>query len=291
MPRPNLDRGGGGLQGQFGNQHLADLLSGRAPIDAGAIAMVSQGLVLREGMKGDGLKRIQMLLGIGGAAQDGAFGKGTAGRVRQFQERAGLPVTGEVDAATLSALEAQQAGPNGILFSHATAGASSDTARQERLKAGVGASETMAETDLARVAAMRDVFVQVARTFDLPPALLAAMASRETRGGNALRADGYSRWDGQGFGVLQVDKNHHTPVGGPRSVEHVTQAAQILTDMRDAMRRRHPDWSEADLLQAAVASYNKGPNVRSMDRVDKGTTGADYSSDTWARARYYAPLF
>ncbi len=282
---------GGGLQGRLGNQQLAALMSGRAPVDAAAVRLVRQGLVLREGMRGDGLKRIQMLLGIGPSGQDGAFGPGTARRVEVFQQRHGLPATGEVDAATLSALEARQQGPNGILFQHATDGASAATARQERLTKGVGASETMAETDRARVEAMKSVFQDVARRYDFPPALLAAIASRETRGGTALDSQGYSRWEGQGFGVMQVDKNHHTPQGGPRSTQHVEQAAQILSDMRASMQRQHPDWSQDQLLQAAVASYNKGPNVRSPARVDRGTTGGDYSSDVWARARYYSRFF
>jgi len=282
---------GAGLQGTLGNAALADLLSGRAPVDAQAVGLVQQGLVLREGMRGDGLKRVQMLLGIGPSGQDGVYGPGTAGRVRLFQERAGLPETGEVDAATLQALEAQTQGENGILFQHATNGASRATARQERLRAGVGASESMAETDRGRVEAFHEALTTVARRYDFPPALLAAIASRETRGGIALDSQGYSRWDGQGFGVMQVDKNHHTPQGGPRSVEHIEQAAKILDDMRSMMRRRHRDWSEDQLLQAAVASYNKGPQVRSQARVDRGTTGGDYSSDVWARARYYSRFF
>jgi peptidoglycan hydrolase-like protein with peptidoglycan-binding domain len=282
---------GGGLQSRLGNQALADLLSGRAPIDEQAVQFVHQGLVLREGMRGDGLKRLQMLMGIGPSGQDGAFGPGTAGRVRLFQQRHGLPATGEIDAATLQALEAQTQGDNGILFQHATEGASQATARQERLQAGVGASESMAQTDRQRVLAMKQQLTSVARKYDFPPALLAAIASRETRGGTALDSEGYSRWDGQGFGVMQVDKNHHTPQGGPRSTEHIEQAAQILDGMRQSMQRRHPEWSKDQLLQAAVASYNKGPNVRSQARVDKGTTGGDYSSDVWARAREYARDF
>ncbi len=66
------------------------------------------GSVLQYGSRGEGVKRIQQLLmqsGItvnGGA--DGIFGLATQRAVRTFQQAKGLPVTGQVDAATDAAL-------------------------------------------------------------------------------------------------------------------------------------------------------------------------------------------
>lgn len=66
------------------------------------------GSVLQYGSRGDGVKRVQTLLmqaGItvnGGA--DGIFGLATQRAVRTFQQAKGLPVTGQVDAATDAAL-------------------------------------------------------------------------------------------------------------------------------------------------------------------------------------------
>jgi hypothetical protein len=44
------------------------------------------------------------LLGFRAGAEDGVYGSNTRGTVRQFQEVLGLPVTGELDAATVSIL-------------------------------------------------------------------------------------------------------------------------------------------------------------------------------------------
>ena len=59
---------------------------------------------LKNGSKGTGVKTVQTLLGI---KADGAFGPGTAKAVQDFQKKAGLPVTGVVDTATLNALKAK----------------------------------------------------------------------------------------------------------------------------------------------------------------------------------------
>jgi peptidoglycan hydrolase-like protein with peptidoglycan-binding domain len=59
---------------------------------------------LKNGAKGSGVKNVQTLLGI---KADGSFGPGTAKAVQDFQKKAGLPVTGVVDQATLKALKAK----------------------------------------------------------------------------------------------------------------------------------------------------------------------------------------
>lgn len=197
-------------------------------------------------------------------------------------------------APTRPAQQAQPAPtPNDLLFAHETTGASRTTARGQGVPgSGVAASETMAEQDRVRLDGMQQVFLDVAARYGLPPALLAAIASRETRAGTQLDRNGYSRWDGQGFGVMQVDKNSHTPQGGARSVEHVSQAASILAGYRDQLAKKFPTWSPDQILQAAVYAYNAGPSrVKSFEGLDKVSPGKDYSSDVWARARYLAPGF
>ena len=164
---------------------------------------------------------------------------------------------------------------NGILFDHKTAGASSTTARGNGVGGqGEEASEAMADQDRKRLLGMRDSFMAAADKYDLPPALLAAIASRETRGGNQLRWDGYSQWDGNGFGVMQVDYRHHRPQGSARSQAHVEQAAAILADYRKVIQRNFPDWTESRQLQAAVYAYNRGPgsvtSSGSLDALSRG---------------------
>lgn len=58
--------------------------------------------------KGEGVRRVQQLLGV---EADSYFGNDTFNALITFQAQAGLPVTGEVDAATWRALDPMQSGP------------------------------------------------------------------------------------------------------------------------------------------------------------------------------------
>ena len=77
---------------------------------------VLKGGKLGKGAKGDGVAKLQqalqdMAFTVPGGA-DGAYGGNSAQAVKNFQSMAGLPPTGEVDAATLAALD-QHAPPVG----------------------------------------------------------------------------------------------------------------------------------------------------------------------------------
>jgi len=168
-----------------------------------------------------------------------------------------------------------------------TAGASAVTAAQDGLQPGVAASEQMAQTDLQRVLALKDAFLLSGKTFDVPPALLAAIASRESRCGNVLAPDGTGD-QGNGFGIMQVDKRFHRAVGGPRSQEHINQATEILVDFRRQVHRKHPSWADKHVLKGALVAYNSGiGNVQTIAHMDSGTTGNDYGADVLARAQFY----
>ena len=103
---------------------------------------------------------------------------------------------------------------------------------------------------------------------------------------------GYSIYDGAGFGLMQVDRRHHSPAGGPTSREHIEQAAEILASFRGAILRKHPDWSPSEQLRGAICAYNTGSGgIQTVGGMDRGTTGKDYSGDVWIRAQRYARLF
>lgn len=184
-----------------------------------------------------------------------------------------------------------EADPNAILFEAASAGASNATAKQDKLPGrgitGVQASETMAETDRKRVMQHKAKFEEAAGKFDLPPALLAAIASRESRGGNILK-NGFGD-HGHGFGLMQVDdKNSFVEKeGGPTGQPHINQATGILKEKLLAVKRKFPELSAVEQLQTAVSRYNGGAGLPAPDS-DKRTTGGDYMNDVWARARFYA---
>ena len=182
---------------------------------------------------------------------------------------------------------------NAILDQFQSAGASDRTARQDGLPQrgirGVAASEAMAQTDRARVMRHKDKFKEAGRQFGLPPALLAAIASRESRGGNVLDAKGEGD-NGHGFGLMQVDDRNPFPIqrdGGPAGLAHIIQATGILRDKLTAARRRFPNLSEVEQLVVAVSRYNGGKGLPPPNS-DRGTTGGDYMNDVWARARFYA---
>ena len=180
---------------------------------------------------------------------------------------------------------------NTIIAQFVAAGASARTASQDHLPAGGRqASQAMAETDLGRVRPLIAKFNAAGSKTNLPPALLAAIASRESRCGNVLDRNGFG--DGENaFGIMQVDKRSHTLEGepDPRSQAHIDQAAEILNAAFEQARQKFADQPLERQLQAAVAGYNCGINaVQSPTTADEHTTGRDYSNDVWTRAGFYA---
>ena len=186
-----------------------------------------------------------------------------------------------------------RADPNAILFEAESLGASDGTAKQDKLPqrgvTGVAASEAMAQTDRTRVMKHKARFEEAGRKFNAPPALLAAIASRESRGGAVLDSRGFGD-HGRGFGLMQVDVGNPFPVvqdGGPTGQPHIDQATSILKDKLKAARSKFPALSAVEEWQAAVSRYNGGAGL-TPPNSDKGTTGGDYMNDVWARARFYA---
>jgi hypothetical protein len=214
---------------------------------------------------------------------DGRTGDGTVGLAPNTDP----PYTGtkwQVEPAVISE------DPNAILYELAPTGASAETAEPDGLPGGVESSRTMAETDAPNVLRFVERFQVAGAEYNLPPALLAAIASRESRGGSAL-SDNCTGDNGNGIGIMQVDRNFHDPADPGDdcgSQEHINQAASILRGFVDQAAAAHPEWSAATQLQAGTASYNGGADQIEVPGFDEGTTGGDYSNDVIARAQYYA---
>ncbi len=197
----------------------------------------------------------------------------------------------QAHAAQAPLAAAAASNPNAILSKYRPTGASAATAKQDRLPGGVASSHKMAQTDLPKIKKFADEFAAAGRKHGVPPALLAAIASRESRGGSALDSRGFGD-HGNGFGLMQVDKRFHSLKGGPFSAAHIDQAAGILKSYLNQVKARHPSWPPEQQLRGAVAAYNSGVgNVQTIERMDVGTTGNDYSNDVWARAQALAPHF
>ena len=249
---------------------------------------------LEMGDRGPEVEALQEMIGFN--RPDGVFGPMTLKQLVLFQGAYNMVESGVLDLPTyarLSPVMASGTDINSILFRQVGTGASSGTAWQDRLSGGQGSSQTMAENDEAKVMQFKEHFETASARYGIPAAVLAAICSRETRGGSQLNDEGYSIYGGNdGFGLMQVDAGHHSPAGGPESYEHIEQAAGILASFGDYLRNKHPDWTDAQILKASLAAYNCGPGrINSVANMDGYTTGGDYSNDTWVRAQYYARYF
>uniref|UniRef100_A0A663LW01 Lysozyme g n=2 Tax=Athene cunicularia TaxID=194338 RepID=A0A663LW01_ATHCN len=168
-----------------------------------------------------------------------------------------------------------------------TPGASCKTAKSEGLSyCGVKASEKIAERDLGAMNRYRTLIKKVGEKLCVEPAVIAGIISRESHAGKILK-NGWGD-NGNGFGLMQVDKKSHTPVGQWNSETHLTQGTNILIMMIKTIQGKFPRWTRDQQLKGGISAYNAGAsNVRSYDKMDIGTTHDDYSNDVVARAQYY----
>ncbi|XP_037830951.1 lysozyme g [Kryptolebias marmoratus] len=191
--------------------------------------------------------------------------------------------------------DSEASGRYGDITKVKTTGASKKTAQQDRLGyKGERASHKMAKMDAGRMEKYKSMICKVANEFEVDPALIAAIISRESRAGNILK-DGWGDWDSQrkaynAWGLMQVDVNPkgggHTPEGNWNSKENLRQGTQILVDFIDKIRTKFPRWSKEQQLKGGIAAYNMGDgNIHSYENVDANTTGRDYSNDVVARAQ------
>ncbi|XP_061586190.1 lysozyme g-like [Cololabis saira] len=168
-----------------------------------------------------------------------------------------------------------------------TSGASWETSQQDRLSVtGVSASHQMAQIDVGRMATYKTMIQRVGGRLGIDPALIAGIISRESRAGNALQ----NGWGdhGNAWGLMQVDKRHHTIQGDWNSEEHLSQGTDILVYFIKRIQNKFPSWSREQQLKGGLAAYNMGDgNVHSYQDVDAQTTGRDYSNDVAARAQWY----
>ncbi|HVK69895.1 MAG TPA: type VI secretion system tip protein TssI/VgrG [Polyangium sp.] len=142
----------------------------------------------------------------------------------------------------------------------------------------------------------KELAKKIGERYDIPPALALAWMNRESAFGEFLDANGYSKFDGMGFGLFQVDKRYHTPKGGPSDWHHIDQAMDIYKGYIRQIKDKHPGWSEEEYLAAGLVAYNAGPSnaqtrpssTAAWAQLDKGTAHDDYSRDVWAEAQWYS---
>ncbi len=164
-----------------------------------------------------------------------------------------------------------------------------------------GKFQQIAAARKANAEKYQDLAKQIGEKYNIPPAMALAWMNRESAYGDFLNSAGYSKFDGQGFGLYQVDKRYHTPKGGPADWDHIDQAMGIYKDYVGQIKAKNPGWTEEEYLAAGLVGYNAGPgNARTRPsspeawaQLDDGTASVadpkgDYSRDVWAEAQWYA---
>ncbi|NXT78177.1 LYG protein, partial [Zapornia atra] len=115
---------------------------------------------------------------------------------------------------------------------------------------GVRASETIAARDLQAMNSYKTLIKRVGEKLCVEPALIAGIISRESHVGKILK----NGWGdhGNGFGLMQVDKRSHTPVGAWNSEAHVTQGTNILISMIKIIQKKFSNWTKEQQLKGKV---------------------------------------
>ncbi|XP_070607085.1 lysozyme g-like protein 2 [Erythrolamprus reginae] len=168
-----------------------------------------------------------------------------------------------------------------------TTGASLETGKQEGLEfGGVEASKIIARRDLNNLEKYKMKIKRVSEKTNIDAPMIAGIISRESHAGTILK-DGWGD-HGNGFGLMQVDRRHHEPIGTWDSEEHINQGTLILRGMIEEIKKKFPSWTKEQQLKGGISAYNAGPkNVQSYERMDIGTANNDYSNDVVARAKFY----
>ncbi|XP_055864976.1 glycine, glutamate and proline-rich protein-like [Biomphalaria glabrata] len=156
---------------------------------------------------------------------------------------------------------------------------------------GVAASEADVAYDIPALERHRNCYQASADRNCIQASVLAAIASRESRGGTLLVATGGWGDNHNAWGIMQCDVRYSglpcTSVPWD-SCEHIEMLVnRLLVPYVNQVHNKFPSWSMDQALQGALAGYNGGVSrVTSWADVDAGTTGHDYSNDVVARAKY-----
>jgi soluble lytic murein transglycosylase-like protein len=172
-----------------------------------------------------------------------------------------------------------------------TSGMGLKTAKAEKVPLGPEGSTIVAVRDWARLEAFKQLFLDSANLWEVPAALLAGICSRETHGKSVVGDKG------NGIGLMQIDKRSHKFARSEEALtpdKNIDVGAAILSTYLYQLSKdpKKKEWQPVYLLKGAVAAYNSGvKNIVTIERMDVGTTGGDYSSDVWERAKALIPYF
>ena len=150
-----------------------------------------------------------------------------------------------------------------------------------------------ARTDAGRIQALAPMINRAAQQYNIPPAILAGIISRETRGHNVIGDNGH------GHGLAQIDDRSFGQwtrawrAAGMPAGEGIRKGAEVFAAKRRYLRGQFPNMSESQLLSATLSAYNGGEGrvaraIRQGRPTDSVTTGRDYAQDVLNRASVFA---
>jgi hypothetical protein len=228
---------------------------------------------------------------------DGFFGRETEAALMRFQSEHGLDSDGIAGPRTWGMLLGTPLAEASVQFE--------TTCRRD---------DPALSPHVAAACAFQDKVTAIAHEHDFPAALIAAIGSRESAWGLALRPKGpagtgdFTRRScptalrqgplppdgGYGRGLMQIDYDAHefARSGTWREPEqNIRYGCKVLAGNRDFFRRRTQLTGTA-LLRAMLAAYNCGAGnvVRALNAgldVDYFTSHRDYSADTLNRAGFF----
>uniref|UniRef100_UPI0037E99E92 uncharacterized protein isoform X2 n=1 Tax=Semicossyphus pulcher TaxID=241346 RepID=UPI0037E99E92 len=165
-----------------------------------------------------------------------------------------------------------------------------DTAKANRLSiTGIEASHELAGRDLTELQKYKEIIHTVGKKHHVPPALIAAIISRQSQAGTNLLNSGFGKIDPNCFGLMQINKIYHPVTGGAFSREHVDQGVAYLCLLTEKMEKKK-GWSKEQHLKGALASYIAGEdkvNNSKYDDVDSVTPHGDFANDVIARWQWF----
>ena len=181
---------------------------------------------------------------------------------------------------------------------------------------GINSSEQMAEQDAKAITPeLKEIFESVGKKYGVPPSLIAALASRESRMGTLFNNGngkdninwGWGDWSQRrneakaqyhGFGIIQIDKNTAPDTNlrnelsdsygktklNPYEEKYIDLAVKIVIGK---LKGVNANVKNSERIATAVSRNNGGSGLN-FPNSDKGTHQGDYSNDVLARAKYYA---